>query len=614
MLASRCSIWFLLVAVVALIVAAVGCGQDDEGLRPEGPNQPSRLTLWQEAERHDNPDPQHVRFPFRRPAASGGEALNPESVDHPGKSVRYPITLAEAIPGARMVIRYAREKWGQTIPPAEFTVTVTGGGWSISRKVSLGDTGGWGQEPGQWRLRGVLLGDLPAGPCVVELAAANQYAKVLLDGFWIAPTTLTVTVDETSGLSRILCTRDGWLGVAAADAVVNQLAGQPIEVTARCFDGRRPELVGAVEGVQQPPSRTGLPLGSLAPGQSVALATNGKDVTGDRSIRTIDLKMPKLDDGIYVLRLKSVCPQGEMTTSVMFWGELLTELDAMVQRIEQARERLEARGGAEAARCLADFEHAVKYLKKNRDLLSDYTFDIETVIRNSRRVIEQSGETLRRLDAGEDPYTGRSGDLRRALRVGDKLVPYRVVVPENYEQVEKLPLAILVHGAGESEDIWLDMGDSVVAREAARRGYLVISPRRLAEDENYTILSDFLAQVVKEYPRIDLDRVFLGGHSRGGFASWELAARDPTRFRAIACVSGVTDAQLAARLKGVPVLLIHGEKDTTVPAQVTRDAAAELKRLGFDCELHLFPDKGHELRNHADEYVKLIFDSFDRYR
>jgi len=602
-------------AVVAVACLAAGCGhRDEDGLATSGGNRPATATVWQEAEQCEKPGAAEAPRAIDRPAASQSLVLASEELDRPGARVRYTVTLPEAVAEARLVFRYAREKWGREIPPAEFAVTLTAGGRTTRRTVTFGDTGGWGQRPKQWRLRGVALGDLPAGPCVVELEAVNEFTRVLLDGFWIVPSSLAMSADETSSLSRMLGVHGGWIGLSAEDASINQCADRVVRLAARSFDGREPVLSAALEGMARRSDQTALPTGSLVPGQSVELTVCGReDVPGDRHTRWMHLEIPALDDGIYRRRVTASAPAGTMAAPVMLWGKLLTDLDTTIGRLRERQQRLPASG--DAARCAADFEHAIAYLLNGREWLSDDTFDLAMVIRDIRRTIDQAHETLRRLDAGQPPYDGRTGDLRLAVRVGDVLVPYRMVIPEGHGNTGlSLPTVVLIHGSGETEDIWLDMGDDIVSREAARRGYVVLAPRRLAQDEHYEILDAFLAEAMKVHPLIDRRRIFVGGHSRGGFASWELAARHPDRFRAIACVCGVTDASLASRLGSVPVLLIHGEKDAIVSPQVTRDAAAALRRLGYDHQVYLFADNGHELRNHAAVYVPLIFDFFDRYR
>ena len=600
---------------LAAAVAVAGCASDDDGLSSDGPNQPSSATVWRECEQHDSPVADDLAFPYRRATASGGASLNPTRVDQPGESVQYTFSVAETIPEARLVFRYARLSWGQDIPAAAFDLQLQGNGQAIRRKVSFENTGGWGKQPEDWRLKGVSLGNLAQGQWTFKLSAANEHAKTLLDGFWIMPSTLAITATETTGLSRICCTDHGWFGLQRGDAVINQLVGRPLEVVGRSFDGHKLEIAGAIKGLKRLAESIKLPPGNLAEGQRVELQPNAGGEHRDNGISSAGFKVPALDDGRYGMLLSAEHPKGELETPVLILGGLLTELDASLEKFQQCRKRLAGNSAAPKKRCLADFDHTITYLNHNRELLSDYTYDIAMLIRNTRRVMDQYNETVRRLNAGKDPYAGRMGDLRRAIFIDGKPVPYRVFVPSVYDKADRVPLVVMLHGAGETEDIWPDMGDGVALKEIQERRYLMISPRRLPEDEHYVTLFELLTKVIeREYPKVDPTRIFLAGHSRGGFASYELAARYPGKFRAIACISGVTDTELARKLKGVPVLLIHGEEDTTVDPGKTRRVAAELKRLGYEHEMHLFPGRDHSLRNYADEYVKLVLDFFDKYR
>ncbi|NIA21169.1 MAG: alpha/beta fold hydrolase [Anaerolineaceae bacterium] len=602
--------------IVLIILAAVVVWFRRQGPVADPVNQPTTATIWQEAEDYDNPVARNHRFPWRRAPASNGITLNPERIDEPGESIEYSLTISEPVADAQVVFRFARLPWGEQIPPGQFSVELRGNGKTIRREVAFGDTGGWGRKPDHWRLKRVALDDLSEGAWTLRLSPANRFAKVVLDGFWICPSTLVVSAEETTDLGRIRCTDRGWFGLQRGDAVINQVSGRPLNVVGRCFDGRKLKVAAAVEGLRDPPAATKLPRGSLAPGERVELKPNGHDSRHDNGIRTVGFTVPAVDDGVYTLLLSAEHPQGKLETSVVMFGHrLLTDLDASLEKLERYKQRLAAPGAAAAGQCLADFQHAIGYLKHNRQLLSDYTYDIETIVRNTRRVIDQYDETMQRLEAGQAPYAGRTGDLRRAMLIDGKIMPYRVFVPSGYAKAEKIPLVVMIHGGGETEDIWPDMGDGVALKALQERGYLMIAPRRWPEDETYEKLFELLTALVdREYPKVDRRRIFLAGHSRGGYASYELAARHPGKFRAIACISGVTDPKWAKHLKGTPVLLAHGEKDTTVDPEKTRRVAAELKRLGYEYELYLYPDRDHALREHASQYVKLVLDFFDKYR
>lgn len=144
-------------------------------------------------------------------------------------------------------------------------------------------------------------------------------------------------------------------------------------------------------------------------------------------------------------------------------------------------------------------------------------------------------------------------------------------------------------------------------------------------------LDDVAAAVdhLADIPRVSLDlgRVIAIGHSSGGqLAAW-LATRTAARVPVTAVVAqaGVLDLRLASELRlsrgvvhrllggtpqsvperyaaaspiqrvplGVPILLIHGERDDTVPPVMSEEFAGAARAAGDDVELVLVPGQGH---------------------
>jgi len=74
-----------------------------------------------------------------------------------------------------------------------------------------------------------------------------------------------------------------------------------------------------------------------------------------------------------------------------------------------------------------------------------------------------------------------------------------------------------------------------------------------------------LDQIEKDYA-VDLSRVYLTGHSMGGFGTWYLAYQHPERFAAIAPMSAPFSVTAwAERLKEMPIWAFHGSDDSLVP-------------------------------------------------
>jgi phospholipase/carboxylesterase len=94
-----------------------------------------------------------------------------------------------------------------------------------------------------------------------------------------------------------------------------------------------------------------------------------------------------------------------------------------------------------------------------------------------------------------------------------------------------------------------------------------------------------------------LDRVALFGFSQGAIMALDAVAGGRWPVAAVVAAAGrlpgAADPPLAAA--ATPVLLLHGEADTVVPAEESRRAAARLKAARFAVDTRFFPQLGHAL-------------------
>ena len=85
--------------------------------------------------------------------------------------------------------------------------------------------------------------------------------------------------------------------------------------------------------------------------------------------------------------------------------------------------------------------------------------------------------------------------------------------------------------------------------------------------------------------RVDRARIYLTGLSMGGFGSFDLAARKPELFAAVAPICGGGDPKTAEIVAAIPFFIVHGDDDPIVPVALSRamneaiaTASAELAR------------------------------------
>ncbi|QKK09611.1 MAG: phospholipase [Planctomycetota bacterium] len=93
-----------------------------------------------------------------------------------------------------------------------------------------------------------------------------------------------------------------------------------------------------------------------------------------------------------------------------------------------------------------------------------------------------------------------------------------------------------------------------------------------------------IEEVVAEKP-IDLHRITLTGLSMGGFGSWDLAARKPGWFAAVAPICGGGDTRVVEQYKGLPFWVWHDEGDTVVPVAALAADGRGGRGCGSGCAL-----------------------------
>lgn len=160
---------------------------------------------------------------------------------------------------------------------------------------------------------------------------------------------------------------------------------------------------------------------------------------------------------------------------------------------------------------------------------------------------------------------------------------YEVVSPTGIDGEALLPLVVLLHGyASSGAEIAAYLG---LAPLAQQRGFLLVAPDGSADPRgnrfwdatdaccNFTgapvddvgYLSDVIADVEAEYP-VDPARVYLVGHSNGGFMAYRMACGYGGDIAAVVSIAGATFADPAECAPRVPlsVLQIHGDADGTI--------------------------------------------------
>lgn len=184
----------------------------------------------------------------------------------------------------------------------------------------------------------------------------------------------------------------------------------------------------------------------------------------------------------------------------------------------------------------------------------------------------------------------------------------------------KKPKGLLLgmHGGGAGAgDAWESHGAMNAA--ASKLDWLAIFPEVLEKTEHGWTDSgteEFVYDLIEDALRtwkIDRDKVYLAGHSMGGFGSWTLGAHHADLVAAIAPSAGAPtpvmdsaqqvidiDAGIIPSLRNVAIRIYQSDNDVNVPPQVNRMAAKRLEEArtrwgGFDFEYWEVPGRAHDL-------------------
>jgi len=251
---------------------------------------------------------------------------------------------------------------------------------------------------------------------------------------------------------------------------------------------------------------------------------------------------------------------------------------------------------------------------------------------NPNRTPPLSSEEL-----AKQPQTpGATGDQQRHYYFAEAKIesPYRIYVPKGYDGKTRMPLIVALHGAGASQNYFFKASYGMPDL-MEKYGFIFVEPfgyhefggygaaalprvtvpldpgippnpvgaRRPKwtpeEEQQVTELSEkdvmnVLAIVEKEY-KIDTSRVYLMGHSMGGMGTWYLGQKYADKWAALGVMSGgfgYVDYPLQ-RLKGIPIIVDAGGKDTAMHGPLAQSEYARFKAAGLDVTYFEVPDGTH---------------------
>jgi predicted esterase len=367
-------------------------------------------------------------------------------------------------------------------------------------------------------------------------------------------------------------------------------------------------------------------LGQLSGSISLKDSKQEKDLKEIASIEpdfakpvSIEAAIPNLADGNYQILLTLRSKNGEpiiKSAPVLIAQGLNAQATALKARAALVAAKLKAEKKDDLTLAIPAVEYAASMIEMaNTGRLSVERADVKGAIGSASTALDI-------IEKGADPLRERRGDIHWAYRsaVDGAVQPFRFYIPTNYDSKKRWPMIVALHGMGGDENSFFAGYDNGVIRRAAEeRGYIVVCPKGRGPYSMYMASAERdVIDVINEMKRdfsIDDDRVYLMGHSMGGYGSWSIAGNNPELFAAIAPISGGGTPFSRPKLKAishVPWIVVHGDNDPTVPVEESRKMVKAGKELGAEINYIEVPGG-----NHSDIVVpalKDIFDWFDAHK
>lgn len=210
-------------------------------------------------------------------------------------------------------------------------------------------------------------------------------------------------------------------------------------------------------------------------------------------------------------------------------------------------------------------------------------------------------------------------------------LPYRLYVPENYDETKAYAFLLFLHGAGNRGDDNLSqisvntglieriIGGETVTYEGEEidtsQEFIIVAPQcgkdcqwvdtpwdkepdpsydveKIAESAYMTALNELLDILFETYS-MDETRQYITGLSMGGFGTWDLLMRQPERWAAAIPMGGGADLSKTECVSDIPIWTFHQILDSVVLSEGTQNMVSAVVKAGGDIKFTPYFDLQH---------------------
>lgn len=218
---------------------------------------------------------------------------------------------------------------------------------------------------------------------------------------------------------------------------------------------------------------------------------------------------------------------------------------------------------------------------------------------------------------------------------------YQLWMPKNYNPDTKYPVILYMHSAGVrcSDNSHINTAEAKFLRNFESSKYaencIIVAPccpegSKWVDVSAWNVItfsidsipaSSHMVAVTELFGDVratiscDETRLYTYGMSMGGFAVWDLLARNPCMFAAAIPVAGCGDPSKALSMTGTAIWVFHGDADASVPYQSAEKMVDALAAAGrTDVKFTTFKGKGHGIWTLTADTAGLLDWLFSQHR
>lgn len=183
---------------------------------------------------------------------------------------------------------------------------------------------------------------------------------------------------------------------------------------------------------------------------------------------------------------------------------------------------------------------------------------------------------------------------------------------------------ILIHGRGAPpEDIlgladYFDIQNTYVAAPQANQ-YVwyplsFLAPREQNQPWLDSALENIERLILHIENHITARNIYIMGFSQGACLSAEVASRNAKRYAGVGIFTGgligatLDSLQYSGDFAGTPVYISNGDSDPHIPLQRTHDTVSQIRQLGAEVTLDIFPNRPHTISMEEINKARSLFD------